>query len=206
MRIVAEYDVTHVKGNGCGAVEVDDYMYVNAGGRPGKLEHMELYGFEVYRFPLRDLADPPTVPAANTPAPSVVWSEEGAHDAHGMVATPDGRYVWVLDRHGDAAEIIDTRSATHVGTVSLNGELNTNAAPDIAAMAPAGDRIFVALRGPLPLSGDPHNATGDTPGLGVIELSAGGRSGRLAAIVRIANPRAGAEHADPHAVAIRRHP
>jgi DNA-binding beta-propeller fold protein YncE len=75
-----------------------------------------------------------------------------------MVATPDGRYVWVLDRHGDTAEVFETATGAHVTTVALNGELTDNAAPDIAAISPSGDRIFVALRVPTPLSGEPHNA------------------------------------------------
>jgi hypothetical protein len=204
MRIVAEYDVETVKGNGCGGTEVEGQMYINAGGRPTPHDHMALYGFDVYRFPLARVDDRAGPLARNTPAPAVLWTSEGAHDSHGMVSTPDGRYVWVLDRHGDTGEVFETRSGRHVGTVALNGELTDNAAPDIAAMAPGGDRIFVALRGPTPLSGDPHNATGTTPGLGVIELHDGGRTGRLAAIVRIHNVTDGVEKADPHSVAIRR--
>jgi hypothetical protein len=203
MRIVAEYDVRTVKGNGCGGAEVDGHMYVNAGGRPGVHDHMELYGFDVYRFPLSQFDDRAGALPPNMPAPTRIWEAEGAHDSHGMVATPDGRYVWVLDRHGDTAEVFETATGAHVTTVALNGELTDNAAPDIAAISPSGDRIFVALRGPTPLSGDPHNATGSTPGLGVIELSEGGRNGRLAAIVRITNISDGVDRADPHAVAVR---
>jgi hypothetical protein len=203
MRIVAEYDATTVKGNGCGAAEVGAHMFVNAGGRPGVHEHMPLYGFDVYRFPLAQFDDRAGPLGRNTPPPDVIWSVDGAHDSHGMVATADGRFLWVLDRHGDAAEVFDTDSGSHAGTVGLNGELTDNAAPDIAAISPGGDRIFVALRGPAPLSGDPHNATGATPGLGVIVLADGGRNGRLAAIVRLTNVVAGVERADPHAVAVR---
>jgi hypothetical protein len=203
MRIVAEYDSAHVKGNGCGGVEVSGQMYVNAGGRPGKLAHMQLYGFDVYRFPLDSLDDRAGPLPVNVPAPGVIWSTTGAHDSHGMVATPNGRYLWVLDRHADRAEIFDTKSGDHIGGVSLNGELTADAAPDIAAVAPSGDRVFVALRGPTPLSGDPHNATGTTPGLGVIEVLDEGRSGRLTRIIRMSNMRAGVEHADPHSVAVR---
>jgi hypothetical protein len=203
MRIVAEYDAGTVKGNGCGGAEVDGHMYVNAGGRPGVHDHMELYGFDVYRFPLSEFDDRAGALPLNTPAPARIWEAEGAHDSHGMIATPDGRYVWVLDRHGDTAEVFETATGAHVTTVALNGELTDNAAPDIATISPTGDRIFVALRGPTPLSGDPHNATGSTPGLGIIELSEGGRNGRLAAIVRITNISDGVDRADPHSVAVR---
>jgi hypothetical protein len=108
-----------------------------------------------------------------------------------------------LDRHADTGEVFDTKEGRRVATVPLNGEWTDNAARDIAAMAPGGDRIFVALRGPTPLSRDPHNATGSTPGLGVISLLDGGRSGRLTAIVRMTNVTDGAERSDPHAVAVR---
>jgi DNA-binding beta-propeller fold protein YncE len=203
MRIVAEYDARIVKGNGCGGVEVDGQMYLNAGGRPGIHDHMELYGFEVYRFPLSEFDDRLGAIPINTPTVATLWSSEGAHDSHGMVATPDGRYLWVMDRHGDVAEVFETADGAHVATILLNGELTDNAAPDIAAISPAGERIFVALRGAIPLSGDPHNATGSTPGLGIIELSEGGRVGRLAAIVRLTNIHDGTDRADPHSVAVR---
>jgi hypothetical protein len=37
--------------------------------------------------------------------------------------------------------------------------------------------------GSRPLSGDPHNATGSAPGLGIIRVTEGGRSGELMAVV-----------------------
>lgn len=40
----------------------------------------------------------------------------------------------------------------------------------------------------IELSGDPHNATGSTPGLGIIEVNQGGRGARLAAVVPRTNP------------------
>jgi hypothetical protein len=204
MRIVAEYDAAVIKGNGCGGAEVNGRMYVNAGGRPGPIGHMELYGFDVYRFPLDAFDDRRGALARNTPAPQVIWSVDGAHDSHGMVATAGAGHVWVFDRHADAAEIFETTEGRHVATVSLNGPLTDNAAPDIAALSPAGDLIFVALRGANPLSGDPHNATGSTPGLGIIEVASGGATGRLAAIIRMTNVSDGLDRADPHAVAVRR--
>jgi hypothetical protein len=201
MRIVAEYDMTTVKGNGCGGAQVAGEMYVNSGGRPGPMQHLHLYGFEVYRFPLDGFAatNPP-----NTPAPTVVFRADGERDSHGMVAAGGGAYLWVMDRHGDVAEIIATGDGAHSATVPLNGELTDNAAPDLVDISPAGDRLFVALRGPTPLSGDPHIATGSTPGLGIVEVTDRGRNGRLAAIVRLTNiGDDGVERADPHAVRVR---
>ena len=62
--------------------------------------------------------------------------------------------------------------------------------------------LFVALRGRTPLSGDPHNATGATPGLGILRVNADGRGGELIAIVPIENTvNPGAT--DPHGLRVR---
>lgn len=60
------------------------------------------------------------------------------------------------------------------------------------------------MPGPVPLSGDPHNAIGSTPGLGILHIRQGGRSGSLAAIVPIENPmQQGAQRPDPHGLRVR---
>ena len=70
--------------------------------------------------------------------------------------------------------------------------------------SPDGNRVFASLRGSLPLSGDPHASTGNTPGVGVIRVTQGGRSGELQAIARISNVDAGGiERADPHGLRVR---
>jgi hypothetical protein len=189
MAIVAEYDKSTVKGNGCGAIEVGRHIYINSGGSPVNVSssdphHPALYGFDVYRFPLRGYSN---ANAANTPMPELLLSKSGMSDSHGVAASGENRYLWVMDRHADVAEIIDARSGRWVNTVNLAGEVSDNPAPDLVDRAPGGDRLFVALRGPVPLSGDPHNATGSTPGLGVIQLTHGGRSGRLMAVVPMTN-------------------
>jgi DNA-binding beta-propeller fold protein YncE len=205
MRIVAEYDMATVKGNGCGGAQVRGQMYVNSGGRPGKMEHLNMYGFEVYRFPLDAFRRADAARAANTPAPVVVFKADGEHDSHGVAMTGNGAYLWVMDRHADVVEVLATSRDSRVRTIALNGALTTNAAPDLADSAPSGDLVFVALRGPTPLSGDPHNATGSTPGLGILEVLDGGRDGRLAGIVRLTNVGAdGVERADPHGLRVRR--
>jgi DNA-binding beta-propeller fold protein YncE len=203
MRIVAEYDMATVKGNGCGGAQVDDRMYVNSGGRPGPMEHLHLYGFDVYRFAL-DAFDTEAPAPPNTPAPVVVFQAEGEHDSHGMVATGGGAYVWVMDRHADLVEVVATADDAHVGTIALNGVFTDDAAPDLTDITPEGDRVFVAFRGPTPLSGDPHIATGSTPGLAVLDVLDGGRSGRVAGLIRLTNVgEDGVERADPHAVRVR---
>jgi hypothetical protein len=206
MAIVGEYDSVTVRGNGCGGAQVGDQMYINSGGSPvnvsgGDPHHQALYGFDVYRFPVSgySAANP-----QNTPQPVVVLSKLGAADSHGIVPTRNGRYLWVMDRHNDVAEIIDVASGKHVRTVNLNGPLTDNAAPDLIDIAPQGNRLFVALRGPTPLSGDPHNATGSTPGLGVIQITAGGGNGSLLSIVPLKNPKQQInQQPDAHGIRVR---
>jgi hypothetical protein len=43
----------------------------------------------------------------------------------------------------------------------------------------------VSLRGPNPLSGSPHAATGSVPGLGVIQVKQGGKDGVLKSVIPI---------------------
>ncbi len=207
MTIVGEYDKSVVKGNGCGGIEVGGHMYVNSGGSPVNVSstdphHPALYGFDVYRFPLRGYAD---ANAANAPTPELLLSKSGMSDSHGIAATSDDRYLWVMDRHANVAEIIDVRSGKWVTTVDLAGAISKDPAPDLVDRAPAGNRLFVALRGPTPLSGDPHNATGSTPGLGIIQVTQGGRSGSLMAVVPMTNAmQQGTQRPDAHGLRVRR--
>jgi hypothetical protein len=208
MTILAAYDRASVNGNGCGGLQIGREMYVNSGGSPvnvsgGDPHHPSLYGFDVYRFPLTGYStgNPP-----NTPAPTHVFSKGGAADSHGTASTGRGRYLWVMDRHGDVVEVIEVATARHVNRIDLNGRLTDNASPDLVDSAPSGNRLFVALRGPVPLSGDPHNAIGSTPGLGIMRVTRGGRDGSLFAIVPVTNPwQQAGQQPDPHSVRVRRH-
>ncbi|MEX2283879.1 MAG: hypothetical protein WEE89_15445 [Gemmatimonadota bacterium] len=199
MEIVAEYDKNEVKGNGCGGVQVAGHMYINSGGRPGNLAHLDLFGFDVYRFAATGyVANAPT-----QPAPELLFSSPGEHDSHGM-AEIGNRHIWVMDRHANLAEIISVSARERVNTVQLSGPLSSDPAPDLVDASPDGSLLFVALRGPTPLSGDPHIATGNTPGLGIISVNQRGDDGQLEAILRISNRDAGGvERADAHAVRVR---
>jgi hypothetical protein len=206
MTIVGEYDHATVRGNGCGGVEIAGKMYINSGGSPVNVSgtdphHPALYGFDVYRFPLTGYSSK-NLP--NTPFPELLLSKSGASDSHGVVATRHDRYLWALDRHANVAEIIHLRSGKWVNTVNLAGEISNDPAPDLVDAAPNGKRLFVALRGPVPLSGDPHNAQGTTPGLGIIHVTHGGRSGRLLARVPLTNANQQAGQApDAHGLRVR---
>jgi len=78
------------------------------------------------------------------------------------------------------------------------------------------DRVFVALRGPNPLTGnhkDANNAVGSTPGVGVIKVEGGGKSGKLVSIApisRMAEEKdkdgnmVKKEKGDPHGIQVRK--
>jgi hypothetical protein len=203
MRIVGEYDRATVHASGFGGVEANGRMYINSGAGAASTNPSE---FDVYRFPLAGYAaaNPP-----NTPAPAVVYSDDTvppAHerDAHGLVATKHDRYVWVLDRARRVTEVFDTASDTHAGTFALAHACCHHPTPDLADISPSGNRVFVSLRGPNPLSGSPHAATGSTPGLGVIQVTQGGSRGVLKSVVPISNiDTEGVERADAHGIRVR---
>jgi DNA-binding beta-propeller fold protein YncE len=200
MAIVAEYDRATVHPNGCGGVEAAGKMYVNSGGgTPANLFEFDVYAFDLSRF-----GTTPSPP--NTPAPTVVVSDDdrAVTDSHGMALTKHGRHLWVADRAANRIVVVDARVDRPVGEIRLDGALSTDPSPDLLAVSPAGNRVFVTLRGPTPLSGDPHASTGSTPGVGVLRVEQGGRTGTLQAIARITNPAGTAERADPHGIAVRR--
>ena len=86
--------------------------------------------------------------------------------------------------------------------IPLVGPLATDPSPDLLDTSPRGDRVYVSLRGAIPLSGDPHASTGNTPGLCVIKVPRAGAAGEIESIERISNvDPAGVDRADPHALA-----
>jgi DNA-binding beta-propeller fold protein YncE len=201
MRIVAEYDKATIHGNGCGGIQTGGKMYVNSGG--GTMTNLSQ--FDVYAFRLSAFSLHPSLP--NLPAPKVVFSA-GEHehtDSHGATLTGHGRYLWVADRMGNRIVVIDTRTDRKTGEFSLVGSWSDDPSPDLMDPSPSGRRVFVTLRGSIPLSGDPHASTGSTPGLCVLKVKRGGRTGEIKTVARIANvDLAGIERADPHALRVRR--
>ena len=196
MAIIGEYDAATVHPNGCGGTETGGYMWLNSGGGTAN----NLHEFDVYRFPLTgySASNPP-----NSPSPLLAFSDDVApRDSHGTTLVHG--HVWIFDRGANVAEVFDGASGAHVGTVSLLGGPSSDPTPDLADAHPSGNRIFVSLRGPIPLSGDPHVATGSTPGIGVVQVQEGGARGFLKAVVPISNrDAAGIERADAHGIRVR---
>ena len=199
MRIVAEYDTTTVAANGCLGAEVPGKMYIDSGGgTPTNLYQANLYAFPVTGF---SAANPP-----NTPAPRVIFAEDTEHaDAHGAALTKHLKYLWIADRGRNFFFVVDTDTDEVVNRISLESSLSADPTPDLLAISPNGRHAFMSLRGPNPLTADPHVSTGTTPGVGVLKVLESGRDARFESIAPVTNVDAGGvERADVHAMTIRR--
>ncbi len=81
MGIVGEYDLSAIGPNGCGAVEANGRVFLNAGG--GTATNLD--EFTVYRLPMTGYS---AANAPNTPARELLFQDLAEHrDAHGPVAT-----------------------------------------------------------------------------------------------------------------------
>lgn len=198
MRIVAEYDQDTVHGNGCLGAEAGGKMYIDAGGGTAvNLHQADLYAFPVDGY---SASNPP-----NTPAPKLVFSDpsEGA-DAHGAALTKGAKYLWIADRGRNLVFVVDTATDAIANVIELEGEVSADPTPDLVAISPNGSHAFLSLRGPVPLTADPHVSTGSTPGVGVVKVTGGGRDGRFEAVAPVTNlDAAGVERADVHAMTLR---
>jgi DNA-binding beta-propeller fold protein YncE len=200
MQIVGEYDRATVHGNGCLGAEVPGKMYIDSGGgTAGNLFEADLYAFPTTGY---SALNPP-----NTPLPKVVFSEDVEEaDAHGAALTKHGKYLWIADRGRNFLWVVDTVTDLEVNRVSLTPPgPSDDATPDLMMLSPNGSHAFMSLRGPNPLTADPHVSTGSTPGVGIVKVLESGRNGFFEAVAGVTNiDAAGVERADVHALAIRR--
>jgi hypothetical protein len=158
-------------------------------------------------------------------------------DAHGTARTFSGLYVHNADRIQNNVEVFNTRNLrrTTYDLTSLNGQGNgvgacaaasvtddsglplNDPAPDLMDTTPDRRYLVVALRGSVPVSVT-HAAQGSCTGVGIIELTRGGASGRLVGVLRATNTvdtasvdapgghaYTGREHSDVHDTAVRRY-
>ncbi|MDQ3974522.1 MAG: hypothetical protein M3276_09365 [Actinomycetota bacterium] len=202
MAIVAEYDRATVHPNGCGGVEAAGKMYINSGGgTPANPLEADLYASPMAGFSLSP--NPP-----NQPAPALVFSHDdrGFVDSHGATLTGGQRYLWVADRAANRIVVVDTATDRVVREIPLAGEVSPDPAPDLLDVSPSGNRVYVSLRGPNPLTANVlgvDNAVGTTPGVGVVRVERGGDDGTLQAVARVSNVVDGVERADVHALRVR---
>ncbi|GFH53349.1 hypothetical protein CTEN210_09825 [Chaetoceros tenuissimus] len=131
-------------------------------------------------------------------------------DSHGAVNTIDGKYVHVADRIKNVVEVFDTETYEHVSTydlVSMDGQSGRSGpsgacriksvtddaglvlndpAPDLMDITPDGKYIVMGFRGPAPVTVG-HAAQGSCPGVGIVEVTKGGKSGKLVNVLRASN-------------------
>ncbi len=163
MAIVAEYDAATILPNGCVGVETAGKLYINSGG--GTV--MTPFAADLYAFEVADFSTTPSPP--NTPAPTEVFSYSATgSDSHGCVLVAEDAYVWVADRAGNRIIVAEVATDEVVAEISLAGELSADPAPDLISVSPDGGWVFMALRGPAPLTANvegANNAVGSSPGL-----------------------------------------
>jgi hypothetical protein len=159
----------------------------------------------LYRLPEEPALYDATNPV-NTPEPLVLSRDlRGPRDAHGVGVSKQEKYVYFFDRAANVVEIYKAASGDYVKTESLVSSYSADPTPDLAGASPDGKYLYVSLRGPLPLSGDPHASTGSTPGLLVLELLQDGRDVAVRGIAPISNiDSGGVQRADGHGIRVRR--
>lgn len=205
MRIVAEYDALTIPRDGCGFVEANGWVFGNGGG--GNAANLD--GWYLYRVPV---GGPQTYTAMNPPnyppPQPLAHDQRSNRDAHGTTRTGHGRYkyVWFFDRLGNVVEVFRADSGERVQTINIaDPAISVDPTPDLVAESPDGRFVYASLRGPNPLSGDPHASLGSSPGLLVIEVLQDGRSLAVRGLAPISNrDAAGIERADGHGVQWRR--
>jgi len=192
MSIRAEYDSATLKAAGLAPLRVGTSLFVSSGTN----------AFRLYRIPMSGFSATTATPP-NTPAPTVLASSAvTGSDAHGMAGVGSANFVWVADRGLNRIDIFETTGASKLSSIEMAGSVSGDPAPDLLAVAPKGDLVFVTLKGPNALTGGALG-TGSTPGVGVMRVDQNGRAGRFVRVVPISNRDAGGvERADPHGIAV----
>jgi DNA-binding beta-propeller fold protein YncE len=96
-------------------------------------------------------------------------------DAHGVRLTPDGNEFWMVNRGSGDGVIIDARTFEEKRTLFGLGDT-----PDILDFSPDGRHAYITQRGPNPRSGGGHVATGQEPGILIVDVATREEVGRLA--------------------------
>jgi hypothetical protein len=153
----AAFDPAVVKAN-CGVSVTEDRVLVNWSGKvvAGEDTNGEWYVIDPTTYQLQDTRD-----------------SEG-FDAHGLRLTRDGSSYWQVNRNSDNALVIDAQTLEVTRRYA-----DIAVAPDIIDYSPGGELVYITQRGPTPRSGAIHAASGDQPGLAVIEEATGRKLGVL---------------------------
>jgi DNA-binding beta-propeller fold protein YncE len=205
MEIVGEFTKTTIQPAGLLAEQSRDTLYFNSGGGGGSTLGFQSF---LYRLPVSAFSTTPN-PTPDSPAPVVVFDHTARteKDSHGLILTKDQRYLWAADRAANSVIVVDTATHAVVNEINLAGAVSADPGPDLLALSPSGNCVYVTLRGPIPLTGNNtnvNNAKGSTPGLGIIRVEQAGMTGTLQARFDISNlDGVGVERADPHGIAVR---
>ncbi len=174
----------------CGTVPhpTEDKFYLTAGRPSDPEEDVEGLG----EFYVLDTADDEIL---------VDGMSTGGVDAHGFWFTPDGEELWVLNRETNDGVVVDPETDDVVAEIEAFGpedgeDPGDSDAPDIMWSSPEGDRMYVTLRGPNPVSGAPHAATGVNPGFSVLDVES-------REIVHVEVPDPDDEDSDFHGIGVR---
>jgi hypothetical protein len=199
MQILAEYDKDTIHPNGCLGAQVGNKIYIDSGGGTAS----NLYEADLYAFPLGPGLYSPLNPP-NVPLRKLVFSEDVPEaDTHGASLTKHQKYLWIADRGRNFILVVDTATDLIVNRINLLG-LSSDPTPDLLFLSPNGEHVFMSLRGPNPLTADPHVSTGSTPGVGVLKLTESGRNAIFESIAPMTNKDSGGiERADAHALWVR---
>lgn len=162
--------------DGCGTIRSRDGRRIYANS--GNLQGGKFYSFDSIRDVL---------------IRSASLSQTG-RDAHGVAVV--GSFIWIANRLDDNIAVLDLNGDV-VGTIDTIGD-----APDLLEVSPSGDQVFGTLRGPNPATGT-HERAGQTPGVTVIKVLEGGRSGKVEFILPVGE-RGPESKSDPHGIAVRR--
>ncbi len=201
MAIVAEYDTGAIPRDGCGFVEAAGYVYGNGGG--GNALNPD--GWYLYRLPdggsdVYNAINPP-----NTPEPVKIAHDDSIpRDAHGVFRSKNKKKLWFFDRAANVVDIYRAETGKLVKTENIVSSFSADPTADLPAESPDGKTAYASLRGPNPLTGDPHASTGSTPGLMVIQVRQGGSDLVVRGVAPISNvDSGGVQRADAHAIAVR---
>ena len=128
-------------------------------------------------------------------------------DSHGLIMTQNEEFIHVVDRIQNVMEVFNSRNndrSTYDLTTGSGTGTGVDAAcssksvvddpnlpkndptPDLGTITPDGKYIMIALRGPAPVS-VAHSAQGSCPGIGIIEITENGGSGKLVDVIRTTN-------------------
>jgi hypothetical protein len=146
--LVHGFDPAVVRAN-CGISVTEDRAIANWSGEV--VEGADTEG-ETYVFDRRARTLEETIPAQGT-------------DTHGLRLAPDGGAYWQVNRGSGEVLLLDADDLT-VTTTDLVLD-----APDILDFSPDGSTVYVTQRGPAPRSGAIHAASGDDPGVVVIDAA-----------------------------------